>query len=342
MIRPLREEERDQYNAVVGHPLQTWEWGEFKKSTGQEIERVGFFTNGKLTKALQVSFHPIPVLGGTAGYLPKSFMPDEEQLEVLRQLGEKHRAVFIKLEPNISHPAGTSTAFDQIIDFLKKNGAEAGRPLFTRYTFIIDLKQTEAELLESFSQKTRYNVRLAEKKAVKIVEDTSEAGMRQYIQILAETTKRQGFYAHSPEYFQKMWQSFGQSGMMKIFHAVYNDNVLASWIVFIVNGVAYYPYGASSRKHRDVMASNLMLWELIKYAKSAGCTQFDLWGALGPDAKSTHPWFGFHRFKAGYGGTLMEYLGSFDVVLQPSNYRLFRLAENLRWKVLRLKTKLRL
>lgn len=340
MIRPLREEEKALFNAVATHPLQSWEWGEFKKKTGQQIERVGFFSNGKLTHALQVSFHPIPIIGGTAGYLPKSFMPNEEQLQVLKQLGEKHAAVFIKMEPNVSHPADSKTAFDQIMSFLEKNNAVAGRPLFTRYTFKIDLTQTEKELFANLSQKTRYNVRLAIKKGVTIEENTSEAGMEHYLTILKETTKRQGFYAHSPEYFKTMWQTLGSSGMLKIFQATYQNECIASWILFSLNNTFYYPYGASSSKYREVMASNLLMWEMIKYGKSIGCTEFDLWGALGPEAKDSHPWAGFHRFKAGYGGTLMEYLGSFDLVLQPMQYKLFRIAENTRWKWLRLRTKL--
>lgn len=342
MIRPLKDDELQQFNQVVSHPLQTWEWGEFKKQMGQAVERVGFFSNGKLAKTLQVTFHEIPILGGTAGYLPKSFMPDEEQLETLRQLGEKHRATFIKIEPNIAHPANSSSAFDTIISFLNNNGAQAGRPLFTRYTFIIDLTKSESELLESMSQKTRYNVNLAQKKGVKIVENSTNEGMETHLKILAETTKRQGFYAHSPNYFQTLWKVMQSGGMLKIFEARYQNDVVASWIVFILNGVLYYPYGASTTKHRDVMANNLLLWELIRFGKSQGCHSFDLWGALGPEEKSSHPWYGFHRFKAGYGGTLMEYLGSFDLVLQPTQYKIFRVAESARWKWLRLRAKLKL
>ncbi|MCA9372968.1 peptidoglycan bridge formation glycyltransferase FemA/FemB family protein [Candidatus Woesebacteria bacterium] len=340
MIRPLREEERSLYNSSVTHPLQSWEWGEFKKKTGQKVERVGFFTNGKLTKALQVSFHQIPVLGGTAGYLPKSFMPDEEQLEVLQQLGKQHSAVFIKLEPDIDHPAESTSAFNQIITFLAEHNAKPGRPLFTRYTFKINLAQTEKELFANLSQKTRYNVRLAIKKGVEVVENTTAEGMQQYVKILSETTKRQGFYAHTPEYFQTMWESMGSSGMLRIFEAKYEGTCIASWVMFLLNDRLYYPYGASIDAHREVMASNLMLWEMIRFGKAQNCKEFDLWGALGPNEKKSHPWYGFHRFKAGYGGTLMEYLGSFDLVLQPMQYQLFRLGENARWKLLRAKTRL--
>src|SRR5689334_13273338 len=104
LLRPLREEEKEIYNSVVGHPLQSWQWGEFRKLTGIEVERVGFFEGNTLKEAFQVFFHPIPKISKTAGYFPKGYMPNEEQLNAAKQLGKKHNALFIKLEPNINRP----------------------------------------------------------------------------------------------------------------------------------------------------------------------------------------------------------------------------------------------
>lgn len=340
MLRPISEDERDRYNQVVNHPLQTWEWGEFRKKTGLKVERVGTFTNGELEKAFQVTFHSIPVLGGTAGYLPKAYMPDEDQLSVLKQLGDKNRTTFIKLEPDVSHPVDSPSSFNQIDDFLQDNQAKPGRPLFTRYTYKIDLTKPETELFEACHQKTRYNIRLAVKKGVTVQEATSQEGLTEYLNILKETTKRQGFYAHTPEYFQTMWDTIGQTGMMRIFHAVYEGQVLVAWIVFLFKDQLYYPYGASRSAHRDVMASNLMMWEMIRFGQLNKCKSFDLWGCLGPDAKKNHPWYGFHKFKEGYGGTMHEFLGSYDLMLNIPQYQIFRLGENIRWKLLRIKTKI--
>lgn len=343
LLRPLREEEHDLYNSVVTHPLQSWEWGEFRKKTGMKVERVGLFDNGQLQQAFQVTFHPIPVLNKTAGYLPKSYTPDEEQLAALKQLGNQHDALFIKMEPNIAVPAevGGNFAHRDLAEFLLKHDAQPGRPLFTKYTFQLDLTPTEDELFANLSSKTRYNVNVAHKKGVQIVENSSAEGMEEYIKILAETTSRQGFYAHSPDYFRKMWESLGNSGMMRIFQAVYEGQILVAWIMFIFNGVLYYPYGASRSIHRDVMASNLMMWEMITFGKRSGCTMFDMWGSLGPEPNEKDPWFGFHRFKKGYGGQLVEFLGTYDYVLNFPMYQLFKIAENIRWKLLRIKAKLK-
>lgn len=342
MIRPIREEEKQLFNAVVRHPLQSWEWGEFRKRTGLKVERVGSFTAGKLTQAFQVTFHPIPLLGGYAGYLPKSYMPDEDQLAVLKELAQQQGAVFVKLEPNVARASHAPSAFKTLDTFLRHNGALPGRPLFTKHTFHLDLTVPENELFENLASKTRYNVRLAEKKGVQVVENTSLEGLKNHLVILAETTRRQGFYAHQPSYFQTMWDTIGHSGMMRLFEARYQNQVIASWIVFLFNRVLYYPYGASTSAHREVMASNLLMWEMIKFGKSQACTLFDLWGALGPDANPRHKWYGFHKFKQGYGGELMEYLGTYDLIIKPWSYRAFNLGDTLRWQWLRLRSKLSL
>lgn len=340
IIRAVREEEKAQYNAIVDHPLQSWEWGTFRAKTGLKVERIGFFDKGKIIRGIQATFHEIPFIGKTAGYVPKGFMPDEEQLAALTQIGKSHNALFVKLEPNVAEPVGTISGHHTIAQFLLTNGAKAGRALFTKYTFLLDLTKPEDELFANLDSKTRYNVNLAYKKGVRIYEDTSKEGMEQYIKILEETTQRQGFYAHGPDYFRTMWDTLGNSGMLKIFHATYEDQVLVTWVMFVFNDTFYYPYGASLRAHRDVMASNLMMWEMIRYGKSLGCTKLDMWGSLGPDPDKKHPWYGFHKFKKGYGAVLHQSLGTYDLVIDPRFYAGFRLVENMRWKYLRLRAKL--
>ena len=88
------------------------------------------------------------------------------------------------------------------------------------------------------------------------------------------------------------------------------------------------------------MASNLLMWEMIQFGKNSGCTLFDLWGSLGPEPDKSNPWYGFHRFKKGYGGDLVEFVGTYDLVLDDPLYSLFTIADKVRWKLLRLRTKL--
>jgi lipid II:glycine glycyltransferase (peptidoglycan interpeptide bridge formation enzyme) len=154
---------------------------------------------------------------------------------------------------------------------------------------------------------------------------------------MEETTVRQKFFSHTPSYYRTMWKTIGSEpdSMLHIFHAVYNEQVLVSWIIFLFNGVLYYPYGASSDTYREVMASNLIMWNSINYGCDNKCGKFDLWGSLGPDPDTNDPWYGFHHFKEGYNPVLMENLGTYDMVYNKLYYNLFNFADKLRWLKLR-------
>jgi lipid II:glycine glycyltransferase (peptidoglycan interpeptide bridge formation enzyme) len=336
LVRPITLEEKETYNAIVTHPLQSWEWGEFKRLGGQKVERIGIFDDtGKLLNGIQVTFHPV-ALGRSVGYLPKGPMPDEEQLAALKHLARKNDAIFIKLEPNVMIEVGNqNSGFKVISNFINQRGGRPGKPLFTHYTFLLNLAQSEEGLFALLHPKTRYNIRLAIKKGVQIIDDSSDEGLETFIKILEETTSRQNFFAHDAKYYRDLWKTIGKTGIMKIFHAVYQGTVLVSWIIFNFNGCLYYPYGASSTLHREVMASNLMMWEVIKYGRTHGAKLFDMWGALGPDADPKDPWYGFHRFKQGYGGVLMENFTTFDLVYDQVWYQLFNIADKVRWSFLR-------
>jgi len=339
IARLLNSNERNSYDRVVKHPLQSWAWGDFKAATGHTVERLGFFEGKKLVSGVQVIFNRLPGFNYTVGYVPRGIMPDQDQLESLKSLANKHNAIYIKLEPNVATKQGSqNSAYEQVITFLKKNGAVRGKALFTKYTFWIDLTPPIDKLFASLSNKSRYNTRLATKKGVTIIENTTKEGMEQYIRLMEETTKRQQFLNHNGDYFRTLHKTLGENGMMKIFHAVYEDQVLTSWVTFNFNDRFYYPYGASSNKNREAMPNNLMMWEMIRYAKSQDCQVFDLWGSLGPEPDKGNPWYGFHRFKEGYGGDLEEYIGTFDLVYEPQLYKLFNFADKWRWKLLKFKS----
>lgn len=338
MIREATEKDRKIFNTVARHPLQSWPWGEFRKKTEVQVSRLIQETDLKVLEVFQITWHKIPKTKRFIGYCPKSAIPDEETLGEIQKIASQKKAILVKFEPNERAEEKTRR---KIAGLSEKFNWVEGRPLFTRYSFQLDISKSEEELLKQMHPKTRYNLRLAEKRGVKIVEDNSEKGFEEYWRLMEETTRRQGFFAHTKKYHQKMWQEMRSSGMGHLFKGVFRGEVLTTWIVFELNGVWYYPYGASSDKHREVMASNLMMWEVIKFGKKQGGRWFDLWGSLGPEPDRTDPWYGFHRFKQGYGAELVEFVGSYDLVVAPAEYRLYQLAEKLRrgwlWLVARLR-----
>jgi len=330
IVREVLEEEKNQFNQVATHPLQSWEWGEFRKKTGKKVIRLGAFEGKTLKATYQLTVHPLPKINYNVLYFPKGPMPDEVMLEALKKVGEKERAIFIKIEPNIKNN-------QDVVNFLLANGCQKGRPLFTKYTFQLDLQKTEEQLLADMKPKTRYNIKVAQKHEVKIVEDNSPQAFENYLKLTAETTKRQKFYAHSEEYHRKMWSVLAPSGQAHLFLAKYQNQVLAADIFFVFNKILYYPYGSSTREHREVMAPYALFWEVIKFGQKMGCKVFDMWGTPGPNPSPRDPYFGFHRFKEGFSGELVESIGTYDLVINPQLYPLYNFINNLRWKFLKLK-----
>ncbi|OGY17538.1 MAG: hypothetical protein A2784_01380 [Candidatus Chisholmbacteria bacterium RIFCSPHIGHO2_01_FULL_48_12] len=333
VIREVNLSERSVFNTAVNHPLQSWEWGEFRQKTGVKVIRLGAFESNKLVKGYQVTIHRVPKTSMNVAYFPKGDVPDEMQVEALKRIGGDNNCLFVKLEPNIM-------ANEAVQQYLTSHGCKEGRPLFTRYTFQLDLSKSEAELLAAMKPKTRYNIGVAQRYGVEVAEAVDAQAIEEFVRLTAETTKRQGFYAHDEKYQRLMWETLAPTGMARMLLARYQGKVLAAWVVLVFNGVIYYPYGASSSENREVMASNLMMWEVIRLGKSLGCKTLDMWGALGPNPNQKDPWYGFHRFKEGYGGQLVEFVGSFDLVLSNTWYGLYRIAEELRWMVLRWKARL--
>lgn len=340
----ITENHHDAYNALVKHPLQSFEWGEFRKKTGVTVVRKGIEEKGKLTDAFTLTIHPIPRTPFSIGYLPKGSLPTKGMLQALKDLGKEHNCIFIQLEPNIEKSQITKTKSQKNwgLEFGDWNLRKSHRPLFTRFTFMLDLTKSEEELLSHMHHKTRYNIRVAQRKKVAVSEDNSDTAFKTYLQLTDETTARQKFYAHTHRYHKLQWKTLPHTVQKNtlsshLLTAKFEDETLASWILFVFNNTLYYPYGASATTHRDKMASNLIMWEAIRWGRNHGLTKFDMWGALGYNPDTTDPWYGFHRFKQNYGATLTEFIGSYDLVLNPSLYKMYQGADILRWAFLRLK-----
>lgn len=342
----IPSERKDEYNAVVSHPLQSYEWGEFRKKTGVKVIRRGYETNGMLVSGFQLTIHTIPHTPFTIGYFPKGDMPSKELLVEIKKIGLAEKCIFIQLEPNVVIKTNdTEINKTQLQKIYHLDLRQAAHPLFTKYTFVLDLTKTEEEILRSMSSKTRYNIRLAEKKGVRVLENDSEKAFKKYLDLTYETTTRQKFYAHTPTYHSLMWDTLKKKPdtsdtntlTAHLLTATYTKKILVTWVVFSFHDTLYYPYGASSSEQRDVMASNSMMWEAIRFGKKRGLTKFDMWGALSQDPDTTDPWYGFHRFKAGYGPDHKEFIGSYDFVIHPLLYQVYKFTDKVRWLYLRLK-----
>ena len=298
-----------EWNERVSHPLQSWEWGGFRRENGNKVSRV----TGD--HQYQIIWSRVPYTQYYFGYCGKSPIPTESDLGLLREESKKIDGVGIRLEPNAT-------------EGMMPEGLVKGRHFFTNKTFYLDLTKTEDELLAAMDAKARYNIRLAEKKGVIIREDNSDEAFKNYLDLtFIQTAARQKFYAHNHQYHLNMWTHM-KGNIAHLFTATYENQVLVTWIIFKFKDTIYFPYGASSDQHRDVQAPSLMLWQTALWGKAQGAKIYDLWGA--EEGK------GFNRFKEQFGPQLIEFVGTYDLVVNPFLYKLFRLSEEIRWKILRL------
>jgi lipid II:glycine glycyltransferase (peptidoglycan interpeptide bridge formation enzyme) len=337
-VAEVSKEERIAYNRLVSHPLQSFEWGEFREKEGLRVVRVGFYDETRLINGFTLTLHPIPKTRWNIGYLPKGSLPNKEYVQTLRDIGKKYHCVFIQIEPNERH----NEEYEKELYHLGLQ--KAAHPLFTKYTFILDLNKSEEDLLKDLHPKTRYNIKVAQKHNVNVTEKNTEDAFKAYLDITDETTKRQKFYAHTNHYHSLQWQVLPHESKSPynelsshLLVATYNMKILVAWILFVFKDSLYYPYGASSNEHRETMASTLMMWEAIKFGKRLGLKRFDMWGALGPDPDQLDPWYGFHRFKQGFRPEHVEFMGSYDLVLNKPLYIFYKISDKVRWVLLRIK-----
>lgn len=339
ITRILYDEEKAEYNRLVKHPLQTWEWGDFQILEGHKVYRLGVFKDNKMVSAYSISFHRLPKFGYSIGTILRGPKVDADMISNVKKIAVDEKAIFVKFEPDTLHKtfdeAVNPTTIGEKPDF--PDLYVSPKVAFYPFSYVIDLTKSEDELLSSMHSKTRYNIKIANRHGVTVEEQSTNEGFEIYLKLLFDTTKRQGFYLHSPAYHRKLWDTLKDSGIPHIMLASYQGQVLSAFMLFTLGNKLFYPYGASLDAHREVMAPTLMMWECIKYGKAMKLKSFDLWGSLGPDARETDPGFGFHRFKQGYGGQLVQFVGTYDLIIHPQLYQLYNLVDKYRWKALRLK-----
>lgn len=322
MIKIIDRIEPVEWNSRATHPMQSYEWGEARKKMNIEVLRLGDYQGEKLHNVFQITIHTIPYTPYKIGYLPRSDTPSQALLDFLSAYGKKNSIIMVKIEPNVA-----ASSFEMPAD---NSFVKSPTPLFPTWTQRLDLTPTEDELLARMKPKTRYNTRLAAKKGVEIKEMTSEEGFDIFYDLYEKTCERQHYFGHNRHYHEVVFQTLADYSHILI--AFYEGKPLAAYELFVFNDVLYYPYGGSSEEHRETMAANLLMWEAIRFGKKHKATMFDMWGSLAPDYAHNNVWAGFTRFKEGYGTAFFETAGSYDLVVSPTLYKIYTVAQKLREK----------
>jgi peptidoglycan pentaglycine glycine transferase (the first glycine) len=306
-------------NHPNAHILQTGEWGELKSAFGWDSVRV---VSGEV--GIQILFRRLP-LGFTIAYAPKAVISDQSSVisdqfwKEVDSVCRRHRAIFLKIEPDawqdefILHPSSF---------ILSKHNIQPP------CTIMIDIRGTEDEILARMKQKTRYNIRLAEKKGVTV---RAWDDIPAFHKMMLVTGGRDGFGVHSLEYYRRAYELFHPTGMAELLVAEFEGKPLAALMVFAHGQRAYYMYGASTDEERNRMPTYLLQWEAMKWARAKGAEEYDLWGVPDEDEATLEANFetrhdglwGVYRFKRGFGGAVKRSQQAVDRVYNSLLYKLY-------------------
>jgi lipid II:glycine glycyltransferase (peptidoglycan interpeptide bridge formation enzyme) len=334
------------------HILQTWQWGQVKANFGWEPDNKiwGSETNPDavalvLKRVLPFNGVSIPF---SIFYVPKGpLIRDWDDLDLVRQVFDDLKAaaqgkgaIFVKIDPDVpfgrgvpgeenqsDSPIGTRISHE----LMNMGWIYSDEQIQYRNTVLLDLALPEDEILANMKQKTRYNIRLADRKGV-VVRAGSKADFELLYKMYAETSLRDEFAIRDADYYYCLWglfmtgkqtpnDEFAQPSCEPLIAEVEGQPV-AAIVVFYFAGKAYYLHGMSLPLYRNLMPNYLLQWEAITRAKANGCLVYDLWGA--PEVfDENDPMWGVYRFKDGFGGVVLRTIGAYDLPLRPFYYSLY-------------------
>ncbi|HSL46471.1 MAG TPA: peptidoglycan bridge formation glycyltransferase FemA/FemB family protein [Anaerolineales bacterium] len=310
------------------HLLQTGEWGELKSGFGWEAVRI---IDDEFEAGIQVLLRKLP-FGYRIAYAPKGPVGRPENITFWLEVGQtcmKRRAIFIQLElDGWESPEYWEQVHHTLLRWLHPIRLSPHNIQPPR-TLIVEINGSEEEILARMKQKTRYNIRLAEKKGV-AVRAWDDIGSFHKMMLL--TGSRDGFGVHSLEYYRRAYDLLYPKQMAQLLVAEYGEKPLAALFVARNGNRAYYLYGASTDEERNRMPTYLLQWEAMKWARALGCEEYDLWGVPDEDKatleanfeKRSDGLWGVYRFKRGFGGQLKRAPQGVDHVLNPFLYWPYR------------------
>ena len=294
--------------------LQSWSWGEVQSHAGWRVERLELPGGGIASVQLR----------GRApferGYVPRGPVPaHREALDGLVDWARKRGLARLRVEPE---------AGSELAPLLRQLGFQPAPQVQPQYTMILKLG-SEEETLAAISRGTRYNIRLAAKRGVTVVEGRDAAELARQA---GASAARQSIRLPPASYYQLL---LDQLPWARTYVAMVEGEPVAAMLVVHFAGRGYYMFSGSNGERRELKPVYAAKWAAIQGAIAAGCRDYDLWGVPpGPD--KTHPWYGLWEFKAGFNGELVEYVGCWDLVLGELRHEVGEATERARRRLGRL------
>ncbi len=301
--------------------LHSWNWGEFKRTLGQEVWRFGIFENERLKAVALIVF----VRAKRGNFLlvphgPVSPLREKKSrgeiiktlLEKLKKIGKNYRANFIRIAPVWERSEEGENVFFQ-------NGFRDA-PIHTHpeLSWELNLNLSEEEILAGMRKNTRYLVRKALKnKELRVEKSDLESDLKVFSKLYRKTVKRHHFVPFSWNYLKGELSAFKENKEILILNSYFKNKPLSSALIVFWQDGGYYHQGASSHILPKIPSSYLVQWEAIKEAKKRGCRRYNFWGIV---EEENHPWRGISIFKKGFGGRKVRYIKTKDYPLNILYY----------------------
>ncbi|HAV11219.1 MAG TPA: hypothetical protein DCX32_01615 [Candidatus Moranbacteria bacterium] len=324
--------------------LQSEQWRAFQESEGKKTHHFEEISKAK-DKDVVFKFwaniieHMLPVVGKYF-YIPRGPVirgrkevnltrvdDTKKALAYLVWLAKDNGAGWVRFDPRSDKDLNLIK--EAILKMSKEKKVplkKAPHDMQPKEIFVVDISKSEQELLSEMKSKTRYNIRLAEKKGVVISCPQSvidrERYLEEFLKLNRETAERDGIVTHPDEHYRKMAEIFPED-IFRIYVAEYQGKIIAANLVVFFEDTAIYLHGASSNENRDVMAPYLLQWKQMSDAKEKGCKYYDFGGIKTGEAGS---WQGITRFKTGFSPRTepLVFPGSYDIVVNCWKYNLYR------------------
>ena len=301
-----------------GHFLQAPQWAQVKQCWNWRGVVV-YDPRNEIIGALSILIRPLP-LGLSLLYAPRGPVCDRdnkavlmELLEGVQDIAKSSHALLFCLDPDESDDNAAFRSTMKACGFIEKSSSGFDN-IQPQHVFRLEIaNRSEKEIFGNFSSKTRYNIRLALRRQVKIKqfygnEAIPEDVFGSFSNLMKVTGKRDGFTVRDAAYFEKLFASLGKAAVL--FLAYWRGRPIAGTIGIFYGSKAWYLYGASSNEHRSTMPNYLLQWEMIRHAVSCGCSIYDLRGVPG-DLSEANPLYGLYRFKKGFHGDYVKFTGLF-------------------------------
>jgi len=292
---------------------QAWDWGVFQVNAGHKAwRRLIINDEGKVVATalgiklkLFSNFYTLYLAGGPV--VKKGFETEAIKLllDDIKGWAGKEKVINVRFD-------WPTDLDEELSSKLKTLGLKARKQVSPRESLLINLNESQEKLFADLHQKTRYNIRLAEKNNVQIIEAQNPSEFESFYKLMDATQKRQAFGIHSKNYYTALLNSLRTNPQAKLFLAKHSGNVVAGAAVLFYNDTATYLHGGSDHEYRHLMAPHLLHWVAIQKAKEAGLKCYDFWGiTTSEDPK--HPWAGISRFKKGFGGYTKKYAPTLEL-----------------------------